>query len=407
MKTLVAVLAVFLLSMPGIAWAAAETAATADPRTVLTDSMNCVKGLDSFSVEVAIRFQVEMGERKSNKEMNGTIVFHGAKDFYGHLKNDEFDAEFYCNAEKQIIYLPTEKKYIEKTCSRRNLVEMMGAGPIGMGMSWLAAYLYGDAVVLDSAASIAYAGLEQPGGADSPKQHHVTIKSTQFDTEVWVAERTAPLLQRFVMDLSKGMNNGTGGTAKAVVEFGLSSWKTNVPVQDSQFVFTPAEGVTKVVPRTAQEEDQEPLLGQAAPNVAMDLLDGGKLDLASLKGKNVVVLDFFATWCGPCRMSMPTVEEVAKKYADKGVLLYFVNSSEPADVIRPFMQRLGVSAPVALDTDHKANSAYDASRIPRMAVIGKDGNVYGVHRGAGPGFREQLAAEIEAALAGKLPAPTK
>ena len=410
MKTFCGILAVLLLSLSGSVWAAPEAPA-ADPRAVLTDGMKYAKGLDSLSVDLAIKFQFDIGDKKTNGEMKGTIILRGTKDFYGYLKTDKFEVEFFCNAEKQMIYVVSDKKYIDKTCSRQQLMEIMGGGPIGLVFSWLTQYVHDEQELLSSAADVTYAGLEQPGGEGSPKQHHVTMKYPEYAADAWITEGAAPLLQRCSINLTEDM--GPEGKATAVVDLVLSSWKTNTVLPDNRFSFTPPEGVTKMEPPAAQEE-KDTLLGQPAPNVTLDLMDGGKLDLASLKGKNVVVLDFFATWCGPCRMSMPTIEEVAKKYADKGVVLYAINTSkcmrnvdESPELIRSFLQRLNISPLVAVDNDCGASKAYAVSGIPRIVIIGKDGVVYGSHNGLAPDYREQIATEIEAALAGKMPVPGK
>ena len=77
-------------------------------------------------------------------------------------------------------------------------------------------------------------------------------------------------------------------------------------------------------------------IGQAAPNFKLPDLSGQQVSLDQYKGK-VVMLDFWATWCGPCRMTMPLMESIQKEYADTLVLLA-VNLQEPRDVVRDYVR---------------------------------------------------------------------
>src|SRR5690349_4238380 len=89
----------------------------------------------------------------------------------------------------------------------------------------------------------------------------------------------------------------------------------------------------------ADDQEKHPLDGKPAPAFSLDLLKGGKATLADHKNKNVVILDFWATWCGPCVQAMPIVSEVAKSFADKGVVLYAVNEQEEADAVKAFLEK--------------------------------------------------------------------
>ena len=162
------------------------------------------------------------------------------------------------------------------------------------------------------------------------------------------------------------------------------------------------------------------LVGEPAPQFSLELLDGGKMSLKQHKGKQVVVLDFFATWCPPCRMVMPTlvsvIDEYARKDKEKGreprVVLYAVNLGDPPEAVRQFQKQLGVEFPVALDKEFVAGRLYKVNPIPHKVLIGKDGTVQAVHLGAGSpgartleellaGYKKQLRQELDALLAGK------
>jgi thiol-disulfide isomerase/thioredoxin len=144
-----------------------------------------------------------------------------------------------------------------------------------------------------------------------------------------------------------------------------------------------------------------PLLGMPAPQIELDLLDGGKFDLASYKGKNVVLLDFWATWCAPCRAVMPIIDKVAAKFKDKGVVFYTVNLEDPPEEIRKFLDGAKLKVPVAMDSKGTVAAAYKTDAVPQTVVVGRDGTIQVVKLGLTPDLEESLAKDLEAVLAGE------
>jgi len=126
-----------------------------------------------------------------------------------------------------------------------------------------------------------------------------------------------------------------------------------------------------------------PLSGKRAPSFELETLAGERVALADHQGKDVVVLDFFATWCPPCRAGLPKIDKVADDYAapDDGVAVYAVNIMEGPELIREFMTDQGLSLTVLLDGNSVTASEYGAQSIPQTVVIDKAGMVRTVHRG--------------------------
>jgi thiol-disulfide isomerase/thioredoxin len=143
-----------------------------------------------------------------------------------------------------------------------------------------------------------------------------------------------------------------------------------------------------------------PLRGKPAPAIALDTLDGGELDLAALQGEKIVLLDFWATWCGPCRSSMPAVAEVAREFADRDVVLYAVNQNEDPQLIRAFLDDMKLDVNVALDPAYQAGRAYEVTGIPQLVIVGKDGIVQAVHVGAAPGLKRELRHQLDTLVSG-------
>lgn len=140
------------------------------------------------------------------------------------------------------------------------------------------------------------------------------------------------------------------------------------------------------------------LVGKPAPDFTLDLLDGDRFQVSQQKGK-VLVLDFWATWCGPCLQAMPVIDKTVAKFDSQQVMLVAVNMQETADPIRKTLQRLKLSPHVALDIDGVAAARYQADAIPQTVVIDRDGNIARVFVGSGGNLDEQLTAAIEEQLA--------
>ncbi|HMN41569.1 MAG TPA: redoxin family protein [Phycisphaerales bacterium] len=151
--------------------------------------------------------------------------------------------------------------------------------------------------------------------------------------------------------------------------------------------------------------DEQPKLkfvaGDAAPAFALKTPDGTEVTLASLKGK-IVLLDFWATWCGPCKMAMPGVQKLHEKFKDKGVAVYGVDTFEhgSGEKARKYMADKKYTYGLLYSGDELAK-AYGISGIPTFVLIGKDGKILHLGVGFDEGMDENLSAIIEKALAGK------
>ncbi len=113
--------------------------------------------------------------------------------------------------------------------------------------------------------------------------------------------------------------------------------------------------------------------GSAASDISLRDTQGNTVQLSSFKGK-VIILDFFATWCPPCRQEIPDFIELQKQYGDKGFVMIGV-SLTPAEDVKPFAEKLGINYTILIGDD-KSEAAYGPIRsIPTTFVIDKDFNV--------------------------------
>jgi thiol-disulfide isomerase/thioredoxin len=147
-------------------------------------------------------------------------------------------------------------------------------------------------------------------------------------------------------------------------------------------------------------------LGGTAPPIFLPRLDGGTADLNAEHG-NVVLLNFWATWCEPCRAEMPGLQQLADELRGQPFTLYSINLQEDPPAIEPFERQLSLHLPVLLDADGDVTRAYGVRALPATFVIDQQGVVRQQRLGplveggpSTPWSRDWLAAQIHLLLAG-------
>ena len=134
-----------------------------------------------------------------------------------------------------------------------------------------------------------------------------------------------------------------------------------------------------------------------APGFDLPRLDGGgRLSLASLRGK-VVVLNFWASWCVPCKQEAPRFEAASKQYAPQGVVVVGVDVNDFTGDAKRFARRYGITYPLLHDGSGKTLGPYGVSLLPETFMIGRDGRV-GTQRVPGEMTAAELSAGIRRAL---------
>ncbi len=112
--------------------------------------------------------------------------------------------------------------------------------------------------------------------------------------------------------------------------------------------------------------------------------DGAMVSLGGLKGQ-VVLINFWATWCGPCRKEMPLLEQIQKKYAPLGFTMVGINVEEDTRLMDTFLKDVPVSFPVLLDPANGVSKLYNVSAMPSTVIVDRKGNVRFIHQGYKPG----------------------
>lgn len=121
-----------------------------------------------------------------------------------------------------------------------------------------------------------------------------------------------------------------------------------------------------------------------APDFVLKSRSGTNVRLSELRGQ-VVMINFWATWCGPCRQEMPLLEMLYQRYRKLGFTLLGVNVEESPSPAAGFLRDVEVSFPVLFDSDNVVSRLYEVSGMPSTVLIDRDGRVRFAHTGYVPG----------------------
>lgn len=134
-----------------------------------------------------------------------------------------------------------------------------------------------------------------------------------------------------------------------------------------------------------------------APDFTLPAIGGTNLRLQEQRGR-VVMVNFWATWCGPCRVEMPHLNRLYDKYRSSGFVLLGVNIDEEPRKAADLAAKLGLRFPVLFDSEKKVSKLYDLSAMPSTVLIDRDGRVRYIHRGYRDGYEDTYEKQIRELL---------
>ena len=131
-----------------------------------------------------------------------------------------------------------------------------------------------------------------------------------------------------------------------------------------------------------------------APDFTLKSNAGANVRLEDLRGQ-VVMLNFWASWCGPCRQEMPLMDEIYKKYEKLGFTVLAVNVDEDSADADRFLDAVPVTFPILYDNESKVSELYNVDAMPTTIMIDRDGNGRFLHRGYKPGYEDDYVKQVK------------
>lgn len=139
----------------------------------------------------------------------------------------------------------------------------------------------------------------------------------------------------------------------------------------------------------------------SAVDFSLRNLDGQQVSLSSYRGK-VVLVNFWATWCGPCQVEMPHLQKIYTELSPQGLVILGISADDPKldAAVKPLVKSKGLTYPILRDPDTRVVSQFNPSKtLPFNVLVGKDGKIAAVHAGYNPGDEVALRAELLGLLA--------
>jgi peroxiredoxin len=133
--------------------------------------------------------------------------------------------------------------------------------------------------------------------------------------------------------------------------------------------------------------------GAPAPAFELNSNSGKPVSLADLKGQ-IVLVNFWASWCGPCRQEMPILEQLNHQYHNKGVALIGVNVEPDSNAANTWLKATPVTFPILYDVDSKVSKLYEVQGMPNTVILDRKGVVRYIHRGYAPGAENEYLDQI-------------
>lgn len=404
---------------------------------------------DAVSLRLSTMFEVKTAEGMQEMESSYDVFMQRPNRFAMISLEGDISETFVSDGKQAVVYFPMTEKYHEAEApeSMEELLDFEHASTGGglPARGFLAPFFSADAFqkVREAVEDAEYLGKKEGEEGDL---HQLALVLRSDSTE-WPEEMAAmrDMALRFEVDLRGDgeaaplvegihldMTDFIRATMSQMVEehpemaemfkememnytFTFSDWSFPGEIDPARFAFTPPAGAERVenpedifgMPETGREQASHELLGAPAPLFELEFLDGSPARLSDHLGQNVIVLDFWATWCGPCIQAMPALIEVTEKYRDQGVVFWAVNLRETPEQVRKFIEAREWDLTVPMDAQGRVANQYQVTGIPQTVIIGKDGNVQAVHVGFSPRLRETLPAELETLLTGEslLPEP--
>lgn len=373
---------------------------------------------ESYSDTGSCRLQFSQGSNQVDESFDFAVVYTKPNKLRLHC----YDGIYLCDGEQvfaSIGQLPgqvlkvdaPEELTLNKVFEEVTLAHALGAG--GAGIVGIAPQL--TLLLTDTFVENITQDAQEPTFLDDAKIGADTCRRVRISRPdgaliLWIDPQTLALRRiEYPTDALREHLEQQGPVSNLRLTADFTGAQLNRPIAETAFQYevpSDAQIVSVFDTRQLIPEPQplSDLLGKKIENFEFLSLDGQRVDLASLSGK-IVVLDFWATWCGPCLDGLPRLQQVYEQYKDNPDVVFLAVSTDTSDVKNEQLQQkfaeIGASIPIVRDPEIAARDVFKVEGIPNMFVLGPDGTVQHNEIGANPNIPALLPDYLNRLLRGE------
>ncbi len=290
------------------------------------------------------------------------------------------------------MYLEPSGEYIERSAGASPLALLQDAGFMkqlpDFATSLQSATVKGDeTLVIAGRPFPCWIVVKRYGAIEIPAQAMALRNAVET---IWIAKSEHIALKNLV-EANVSFGND-GGDARIVQTTRTLSLEFDAELPDSIFTFTPPRTARQIADWSLPGISRPDVIGKPVPTLQAEAIGGGKIDFSALRGR-VVLVDFWATWCGPCRLQLPILEKLHREFAASGVRVIGVTVGEEPGAVAAFLKKAGITfANAALDEENAFVQRFAVNSFPTTILIDPDGVV--VSYDVGQQSEDDLRARI-------------
>lgn len=354
-----------------------------DPRELIRNSAEAIKQYKSYQIESVVLVETRGAGVDNKLEIPSSISVRRPDRLRIESKNKTLGVLVVSDGEHIWYYMSHLKQYIKREASGSPESAVISSGFLPKNLP-------------DPSTSVKSVKLSGEDGIDlGGEKIPCWVVETTYD-KIALPGQNASIIEAVQINWiskDKGLSLQSTFGAKLVlpgmpqpVEMTQSTRTTalrlNVDLPDSLFVFTPPEGSKETADWSLPGVAKPDIIGKAPPAFTGKSLDGKEIDLAALRGK-VVLIDFWATWCGPCKRELPAIQKVHTEFRDKGLVVLGVSVGEEKATIEKFLKTAGLTYPVfRVDEATDLVSKLSVTGFPTVVLLDRDGKVASYEVGA-------------------------
>ncbi len=379
---------------------------TEDAALELVDKVaRAYAAVDTYDARITIVQTISARGQTDRTELMGSIKLARPDRLRVRLGNDEHEFVLNCDGEQCTMYQGFTGRYmtwaqpaaLNEVLTHPALIAMLGPLHRALTLPFGSTASQG---MLQGAGSVELVP-QQQSGARPGQQMKIAVPEGQLD--IWVRPETRMITAaEFVAEkrAEQIMAQNPGLKELRLVSTVEIAQQPPDEGATSDFAYEVPEGATlaQTLPELFQPVPKTTAVGFDLPGIK----EGQRWRLSEQKGK-VVLLDFWATWCPPCRKELPVLAAIWEDYKEQGFLLLAINSGEDRQTVAAFLENQNLDIPVALDQSGQVTTQFGVTGLPTVVLIDREGKARASHTGYRPDIGKQLRAEIDALLADETP----